>query len=190
MAQPITLPIQTARLWLRDFTAADLAAVHAYASDPEVTRYMFYGPREVAESQDYIARMLRSQREQPRMTWELAVIRQADHRLIGACDLTLDDERQADLGYILARDVWGQGYAVEAAQAMLQRGFEDLGLERIYAVCDVDNVGSRRVLEKLGLQREVVLARFRHIKGRWWDMLRCATSRAEWEARRADCGDA
>jgi RimJ/RimL family protein N-acetyltransferase len=54
------LPLRTARLTLRDFQANDVDAIHAYASDPEVTRFMFYGPRTVAETHAYLERMLAS----------------------------------------------------------------------------------------------------------------------------------
>ena len=63
----LNLPVRTARLILRDLEPGDFDAIHSYASDPEVTRYMFYGPRTVAETRGYLERMLASQREQPRL---------------------------------------------------------------------------------------------------------------------------
>ena len=128
MARCLHLPIRTERLLLRDFVAADLNAIHAYSSDPEVTRFMFFGPRSETDSRHYLQRMLESQAQKPRLTWELAIVRCSDDRLIGACDLTLEDEHEGDLGYIFARDVWGQGYATEVARAMVAAGFEQLGL--------------------------------------------------------------
>ena len=84
----LRLPIRTARLILRDLESDDFDVVHAYGSDPEVTRYMFYGPRTEAETRDYLDRMIASQRERPRMVWELGVLRANDHRLIGTSDLS------------------------------------------------------------------------------------------------------
>src|SRR5262245_16250853 len=101
MHHTLSLPIHTARLTLRDFHASDCDGVFAYASDPEVTRFMFYGPRNQAETHDYLQHMLRSQMEVPRLIWEVAVVRTADGQLIGACDLTLEDALTADLGYML-----------------------------------------------------------------------------------------
>jgi len=94
----LTLPIRTERLLLRDFASDDYAAIYAFASDPEVTGRMFYGPRDEADTREYLARMLASQAESPRVTWELAVVDRTRDRLVGACDLTLDDEQEADLG--------------------------------------------------------------------------------------------
>jgi [ribosomal protein S5]-alanine N-acetyltransferase len=188
MVGRLRLPLATPRLLLRDFRIDDVDAIHAYASDPEVTRYMFYGPRTDAETREYLAWLLKTQEQQPRMTWELAVVRRGQDRPIGACDLTLESERVADLGYILGREAWGQGLGTEVATVLVRAGFEQLGLERIFAICDVDNVASARVLEKAGLVRTRTLERHREAKGRWWDMHLYEIVRGDWEAEHAGVG--
>jgi RimJ/RimL family protein N-acetyltransferase len=175
----LDLPIRTARLRLRDFTVADGAAVHAYASDPEVARFLYWGPRDEAESRDYVGRMLAIQRERPRSRWELAIVRAADGRVLGACDLTHVGPGEADLGYVLARAAWGRGYATEAARALVAAGFARLGLRRIVATCDPANAASARVLEKAGLRRAAFVPRHEWAKGRWWDALRYELQRDE-----------
>ena len=180
-APSLDLPLSTPRLRLRDFLPTDFQAIHAYASDPEVTRFMFYGPRDDADTMAYLQRMLQSQVEHPRRMWELAVIRRIDDRLIGACDVTLDNVHAGDLGYILAREAWGQGYASEAARAMVNAGFAQLQLERIFATCAVAHGASARVLEKAGLRRRTVLHRYKEAKGRWWDMWLYDVTRADWQ---------
>ena len=147
----------------------DFDAIHSYASDPGVTRFMFHGVRTEADTRDYLQRMIDSQREDPRRTWELAVVVTSEDRLIGACDLTCDEGGEAgDLGFIFAKDVWGKGYATEAARAMVHVGFEQLGLSRIFSTCDVDNDASARVLEKAGLTRVRLMDRHRSALGRRW----------------------
>jgi hypothetical protein len=89
---------------------------------------MFYGPRTVADTHAYLERMLASQREEPRLIWELGAVVTADDRLVGACDLTLDSPQEADLGFIFSQEVWGMGYATEAARLLVCVGFEQLGL--------------------------------------------------------------
>ena len=178
----ITLPLETARLTIRDFQADDLDAIHAYAADPLVTRYMFYGPRTFEDTRAYLERMLASQREEPRMVWELGVNQTADQRLVGACDLTLENMDEADLGFIFARNVWGMGYATEAARAMVRVGFEQLGIRRIFSTCDAANVASARVLEKAGLRREATLENHKFAKGQWWTSLLYGVSLEEWHA--------
>jgi RimJ/RimL family protein N-acetyltransferase len=176
----IALPIRTRRLQLRDFLIEDAAAVFSYASDTEVTRFMFYDPRDEADARAYLARVVESQRDKPRLRWELAVVEAGSDLVIGACDLTLENEREGDLGYILGRPWWGQGYAPEAASAMVQAGFEQLGLERIFAMCDVNHHASRRVLEKSGLRRNRIITAARQAKGRWWDMWLYELNRDDW----------
>jgi RimJ/RimL family protein N-acetyltransferase len=179
----MSLPITTERLILRDFRDSDFKSILAYASDPEVTRLMFYGPRDEADTRSYLNRMLETQSEKPRMVWELGVEHAASQLLIGGCDLTLQNEREADLGYILARHAWGLGYATEIVRALLHAGFTQLKLERIFAICEVSHRASIRVLEKSGLRRELALYAYQEAKGHYWDMYRYAVTRAEWQAR-------
>jgi ribosomal-protein-alanine N-acetyltransferase len=163
------LPLRTTRLLLRDFVLGDLAAVHAYGADPDVVRFMFWGPRTEDESRAYLDRMLAAQRASPRTVYELAIVRREDFALVGGCDLTLDGRGEGDLGYVLARSAWGNGYATEACRALLALGFETLGLRRVFATCDPKNVPSQRVMQRLGMLRERELRRHVHAKGRFWD---------------------
>jgi ribosomal-protein-alanine N-acetyltransferase len=176
----LRLPLRTPRLTLRDFAPNDFDAIHAHASDAEVTRYMFYGPRTVADTHAYLDRMLASQRAKPRLIWELGAVVTAEDRLVGACDLTLEDAQEGDLGFIFSRDVWGMGYATEAAAMLVRAGFEQLGLIRIFSTCDVANGASARVLEKAGLQREAVLEQHKYARGRWWTSFLYAVRREQW----------
>ncbi len=184
MFSQLSLPLHTKRLILRDFVLDDYDAVHAYSSDPLVTRYMFFGPRSQAESYDYLLSMQQSQQDKPRLVWEIAVVRQADNALIGGCDLTFTgNAHEADLGYILAQAAWGQGYATEVARALVQAGFTQLQLARIVATCDVANTASAHVLQKAGLRRHTTLSQYRYAKGRWWDVYFYAIERSEWVAQ-------
>lgn len=174
------LPIRTARLQLRDFVHDDFDAVHAYASDADVTRFMFYGPRTEDETRLYFEHVIAAQTVTPRTLWELAIVRTTDDRLIGACDLTFDGRGEADLGFILARDAWGHGYATEAARALVVAAFQSLGASRVFATCDIGNHASARVLEKAGLRREATLERHIFAKGTWWTSFLYAIAVEQW----------
>ncbi len=176
------LPIRTQRLELRDFQAADCAAMHEYRSDPNVTRFMFFGPDTGDDTKEYLHSILETQLAEPRQIWELAVVDTARSCVIGGCDLTLESSLEADLGYILARYVWGNGYGTEIARALVERGFSDLGLRRIFATCDPENHASHRVLEKAGLVFESNLIRHKYAKGRWWNSELHALTRDQWSA--------
>ena len=129
---------------------------------------MFHGPRSVEDTREYLERMLASQKEDPRIVWEVAVVATATDRLVGACDLTCENEREADLGFIFAKDVWGMGYATEAARAMVDAGFGQLRPTRIFSTCDIANAASARVLKKAGLTRVATLERHKYALGKWW----------------------
>ena len=80
----LNLPVRTARLNLREFAAADFAAIHSYSADPRVTRYLFFGPRDEESTAEYLDGLLASQREVPRSRFELAVEEiEADLYVIG-----------------------------------------------------------------------------------------------------------
>lgn len=165
------IPIQTARLLLRDFETADWEAVQAYACRPEVVRFMPWGPNDEQDSRDYVSRAMAGAAAETRDNFELAVVDRADGCLVGGAGLSVRSQlhRQGFLGYCLHSEVWGRGYATEAAAALVPFGFEQLGLHRITATCDVDNAASARVLEKVGMQREGRLRDDVCLRGEWRD---------------------
>jgi RimJ/RimL family protein N-acetyltransferase len=183
------LPIQTERLLLRDFAEGDWRAVHAYAADPEASRYMEWGPNDEAQTRSYVAGVLAGQKREPRLDFDLAVTLRGDGRLIGGCGFHISSpsNREAWIGYVLNHGFWGQGYATEAARALLVFGFERFGLHRIYATCDPRNLGSARVLEKVGMLREGRLRENKWQKGEWRDSFVYAI--LEQEYRSHESGD-
>jgi RimJ/RimL family protein N-acetyltransferase len=178
--------IATPRLVLRDFREDDWVAVHEYASDLDVVRYMPWGPNGEKETKAFVERALAEQAETPRTKFELAVTVAETGKLIGGCGIRVAsrNDRSADMGYCLRRDAWGQGYATEAAAAVLAFGFEVLNSHRVFATCDTENLASERVLEKLGMRREAHLREDTRIRGRWRDSYLYAVLEQEWRARR------
>jgi ribosomal-protein-alanine N-acetyltransferase len=181
----LTLPVRTARLTLREFVKSDFDAVFAYSSDPRVTRYLFFGPRDQDGTAEYLDDLLASQRERPRTRFELAVEESASARVIGACDLSFIERNEVDLGYMLHAEAWGQGYATEIALALIDAAFFDLRAERVISTVDVNNSASIRVLEKIGMRWEAVFRKHRRAKNRWWDCHLFVLPRTVWEAWRA-----
>jgi [ribosomal protein S5]-alanine N-acetyltransferase len=169
---------------LREFVKSDFDAVHAYSSDPRVTRYMFFGPRDEESTADYLEELLASQGEQPRIRFELAVEEIASGRLIGACDLSLIEANVVDLGYMLGVEDWGKGFATEISLALIDAAFFDLRVERVISTVDVNNGASIRVLEKIGMRWEAVYRKHRRAKNRWWDCHLFVLPRAVWENSR------
>ncbi len=181
----LSLPIRTGRLVLREFVQSDFDAIHAYSSDPRVTKYLFFGPRDRDSTADYLEGLLASQEELPRTRFELAVEETLSGRVIGACDLSLIERNVVDLGYMLGMAEWGKGYATEIALALVDAAFFDLRADRIISTVDVNNRASIRVLEKIGMRWEAVFRKHRRAKNRWWDCHLFVLPREVWELANA-----
>jgi len=174
------------RIVLREFKESDWMDVHEYACDPEVSRYMEWGPNTEDETRTFIQRALGWQKEDPRRFYELAVTNADDGAVIGAAGIRMTEAPfdQADVGYCYHKKVWGQGTATEVCKALLKFGFEELDLHRIVAKCDADNVGSARVLQKSGMRQEAHFVKDLYAKGAWRDTLLFAILQEEWQRAR------
>jgi RimJ/RimL family protein N-acetyltransferase len=176
------MELVTERLILREFRENDWPDVYAYQVDPLYLRYKKWTGRTPEAVQEFVQIFLAQQKEQPRLKFQLAVTLKLDHQLIGTCGIRMASAGayEGNIGYELSPKRWGQGYATEAACAILRFGFTDLQLHRVWSWCVADNVGSARVLEKLGMRLEGRLREVEHFKGRWWDRLLYAILEDEW----------
>ncbi|MBI2218089.1 MAG: GNAT family N-acetyltransferase [Candidatus Rokubacteria bacterium] len=159
------------RLVLREFERHDWEAVHVYGSDPEVVRYLAWGPNTERDSRTFVQHAIGRQLDKNRRHWGLAIVRKADEQLIGGCGVYVSapEHREGWIGYCLRRDAWGHGYATEVGAALLAIGFTELRLHRVSATCDPRNAASARVLEKIGMRREAHLREHLWQKGEWRD---------------------
>lgn len=150
---------ETSRLLLRPPTLEDAAPIYeGYGQDPEVTRFLIWKPhKNLTETQAFIQRSLAVWEAGSAFPWVL-VLKQ-ENQLIGMLELRIEDHK-ADLGYVLAKAHWGEGFATEAAQLIVDWALAQPEIFRVGAVCDVDNLASARVLEKVGMQREGILRRW------------------------------
>ena len=178
--------ITTARLVLRDFVADDWQAILAYQREPQYLRFYPWNERTEADARALVRMFLDEQAHRPRRRFQLAVTLPDGGGLIGNCGIRikLRNNREADLGYELASEYWGRGYATEAAMAMVEYGFRELGLHRISSWCIADNTASVRVLERVGLLLEGRLRENEYFKGRWWDTLLYGLLQSEWSGPR------
>lgn len=177
-------PLTTERLVLREFRESDLDDVQAYSSRPEVCRFMTWGPNTPADTQAFMARNLAAQAQWPREGVNLAIEQRSDGRVIGSIRLTVSDRANGsgDFGYTLHSGSWRRGYATEASRALIEVGFRTLGLHRLWADCDPENVGSWGVMEKLGMRREAHHRHNKLIKGEWRDSYLYAILVDEWNS--------
>ncbi len=160
-------PLFTDRLSLREYTADDWERVHIYGSDHKFSRYEPWGPNTLEDTHKFLADMVQQALDVPRFKFEVAVCLKENDLLIGGCGLRreTEDSRVANMGWAINPEFQNQGYATEAAGALIQFGFERLGLLVIYATCDTRNSPSFKVMEKLGMKRVGLIKKDKEVKG-------------------------
>jgi RimJ/RimL family protein N-acetyltransferase len=177
--------LETERLVLRPFAKGDSEHLVALHGDPEVMRYLTGGriTSRIRVETAQMPAMLRDYERYPGFGAFPAFTKAGDEfvgwvMLVPRMDT---DPGEAELGYRMRRAVWGMGYATEGARAMIDYGFEVMGLERIFAETMAVNAGSRRVMEKLGLRyRYTYFPPFAPIPGSEHGEVRYTLDRAEW----------
>ena len=160
--------LETERLWLRPWDAADTEAYARIIGDPEVMRHVGAGRRYHARRRCAALFPLIAKADARRairgltIHWETygfgewAVEEKASGKLVGQIGLVYladwtADPTSVEVGWLLARDAWGQGFATEGGRASLAYGFEQLGIERIVSIARRANERSERVMQRLGL---------------------------------------
>jgi RimJ/RimL family protein N-acetyltransferase len=182
----VTAPLETDRLRLRLFRLEDVDDVLAYRSLPEVVRYLYEGSSTRAEIEDTI--VARAAMTRLRLDGDgiaLAMERRSDGHVIGEITLRVRsaEHRQGEIGFLLHPDAQGQGYATEAATAMLDLAFGPVGLHRVYGRADARNEASAALMRRLGMRQEAHLRESEMFKGAWGDEVTFAVLENEWRRR-------
>jgi len=145
--------LETPRLILRHQVPADLDDLWALYCDPEITKYIPDAPRTREEAREELEWHMNGHPRNPELgLW--ATIHKETGKFIGRCGLlpwTIEDQQEVEVAYTIARSYWGHGLATEAAQAILQYGFEILNLSRLVSLIEPENIASQRVAEKIGM---------------------------------------
>jgi ribosomal-protein-alanine N-acetyltransferase len=172
--------IVTSRLLLREFRVEDFEGVHAYASDPNVVKYILWGPNTKEDTKAFIINALNQKTQNPRVCYELAVT--IGGELIGGCNLTITDleKGEGEIGYCLRSDMWRKGYGTEVASALIEFSLKSLKLNRVIAKCDKRNIASFKVMEKNGMNRVVIRRHDLKVHGEYRDTYIYAISVKEW----------
>lgn len=167
----LAIPIETERLLLRDFVIDDWAAVQMYASDPEVVRFVEWGPNTESDTKTFVNYAIGLSKQDPRSSYELAVELRKEKKLIGVSSIHISHEtnREGWIGYCFNKQYWGRGMATETARAVLSFGFMQLGLHRIFATVHPANTSSANVLKKIGMLYEGRMREHKLVRGTWRD---------------------
>ena len=150
--------IKTERLVLRRYSPADAIEIfECYAQDEKVTRFLTWRPHQSMEdTKAFVSDRIAVWDQGDDCTWELTT---TDGKLIGGIGLRIRAFK-ADLGYVIGRSYWGNGYATEALRTVVQWALRQPQIFRVWAVCDIENVASARVMEKCGMMKEGVLRKW------------------------------
>jgi ribosomal-protein-alanine N-acetyltransferase len=148
--------IDTERLLLREPHVEEAEAIfEAYASDPQVARYTTWRAHSsLEETRAFLGGLVDAWRAALDWTWIIEL--KSTGAVVGAIGVRRQ-KHEVTLGYVLSRAHWGKGLMPEAAAAVMDRAFQDPKVFRVCAHCDVDNLASARVMEKIGMQREGLL---------------------------------
>jgi RimJ/RimL family protein N-acetyltransferase len=178
--------LETDRLLLRPFTPDDFEALFAMQSNPEVTRWLPWGPRDRSEVRTALEKKLQASalREEGDGV-SFAVVLKSSGEVIGDGSLWLvsTEHRLAEVGYLFHPDHYGRGYATETTRVLLELAFDEFRVHRVVGRLEPRNVGSARVLEKAGMRLEAHFVENELIKGEWQSELVYAMLEREWRAR-------
>jgi len=168
--------LETARLVLAPWQPADWAAFRPIATDPDVMRYITGGVAWTDDQiQAFVARQLKVYRERGFCRWKL--VEKASGDLIGFCGVGFwKDSTEPEMGWWVARHLWGRGLATEAATTALGDAFERVGFDRLIAVAERENRASIRIMRKLGMEFE------REFEADCCELVRYGIDRAQWAA--------
>eukprot|EP00130_Batrachochytrium_dendrobatidis_P008407 XP_006683282.1 hypothetical protein BATDEDRAFT_28827 [Batrachochytrium dendrobatidis JAM81] len=175
------LSLSNERLLLRGFIKSDWKDVHKYASQDIVCQYQPWGPNAEEDSKDFVNQVIKDSTQEPRKRYVFAII--YNESMVGAGEFNIRDftNKVGEVAYIVNPNYWGKGIATEVATLLINFGLEQLKLHRIYATCDPRNVGSSKVLEKVGMTKEGRIREDLLIRDGWRDSLIYSVLEHEWK---------
>lgn len=176
--------IETERLMLRPFTMDDFDIIYRLYSDEEILRYMPNDIMDEEQAGKHLERIVSDWDEVPLVSCEMAVILRETQQKIGRTRFHMDEETDtAMLGWLLLQPYWGQHLATEMTRAMIDYAFDTIGVHRVSALCNPDNIASWKAMENCGMRREAHYRKkvryVRHGVPSWEDELEYAILREE-----------
>ena len=175
--------IETERLVLRVRTVADVEDIFDYASRPEVSYPAGFPPVKTLEDEIYyLEHILPERNQKDNLPAGYGIVVKGTDKIIGSVDFPRRYEDDVlEIGYTLHPDYWGRGYVPEAARALIDIAFRELGLHKIELSCFGYNTQSQRVAEKLGFTLEARIRDRKDVQGNRCDDLRYGLLSSEWE---------
>lgn len=171
------------RLILRQFSAPDVDSFYLYRSSPEVAKFQSWENYQYHEAELFVRQQSRCLPDQPGTWFQFAIALAETNHLIGDCAMhtLFDESRIVEIGFTVAVEHQGNGYASEAVRALLNYVFKTLGKHKVIAFTDVRNEKSIRLLERVGMRREGHLLQNYMSKGQWVDEYQYSLLQSEWQ---------
>lgn len=167
-------------LVLRPIRLSDTDRIHEWTSKPEACRYQTWGPNSESETLVYVSGAVEAWNERPQQRWVWSVV-DAEDVILGTGELKWHNENRAEISYIVHLDYWGQGVATVIGRLLTGWAFGAFPtLERVEATCDPRNVGSEKVLRRLGMTYEGTMRHTMWIRDGWRDSKVFSILRHEW----------
>ncbi|TMU83635.1 GNAT family N-acetyltransferase [Bacillus sp. BHET2] len=163
--------LETKHLTLRKINRQDIEDIFYYGSNPNVSKRVSWETHKSKEDTErFIDAVLEGYSQNNKALWGMEL--KSTGKIIGTIDFVTINHKHnnAELGYVLSEDYWGNGLTTEATQKIVEVGFTELGLVRIQARCFVENIGSQRVMEKVGMSFEGLIRKGMFAKGEYQDL--------------------
>jgi [ribosomal protein S5]-alanine N-acetyltransferase len=163
--------LETSRLLMRKVTFKDLKDMYAYTSSQEVTKYVPFPPHKTLEdTRKFIDYILEQYQINKKLLWGIQL--KETQKFIGTIEFVTFESahNKAEIAYVLSEDYWEKGIMSEAATEVIKFGFQTLNLTRIQARTFKENIGSQKVLEKVGMTFEGTLRKSMFLKGKYQDI--------------------
>ncbi len=178
-ASGVTLQSQNLRYEkIRPEFAPDM---YEYSKDCDVTKYLTWSPHSSQKETEHYCRLLQKKYDQG-VFFDWGIIDKKTSKMIGTVGFTSFDEKNstAEIGYVLSKDFWGKGLAVEAAKTVMEFGFENLGISGFCAKCIEGNTASLSVMKKCGMSLEGIYRNSMFIKGEYKTIVICSITKEKY----------
>ena len=171
------------KLLLREFSESDWETVFNYQNNPAYLRYYPWEKRDARDVKKLIKSFIRWSEEKQRSKFQLAIINKSQNNLIGNCGIrkTSIESLEAELGCELNPDYWSNGFAIEAMRMIINYGFHELKLHRVWTQCVSENQPATRLVQKLKMRQEGLFREQQWIKHGWKDTVIYAILAQEWQ---------
>lgn len=165
------IKLSSNKILLRSFTLNDWESVHEYASKYGVSIYQTWGPNSPEQTKAFVKEIITASEELPRKRFAFAVVLKENSKMIGTGELNIRSQlnKNGEISYIINPNYQGQGIGTEVALLLLEFGFLELNLHRIFGTCHPKNIASGKILKKIGMKFEGRLRENMLIRDGWRD---------------------